>query len=85
MEEVLGEFGVPLDGLFSSVRTSETNLGNFICDIMVNHYRDKNITQHSISKLLSSTGGCYRFRFGFAQFRNSALRQNTSTWSIQVT
>lgn len=36
MEEVLGEFTVPLDGLFASVRTSETNLGNFICDIMVN-------------------------------------------------
>lgn len=35
MEEVLGEFSVPLDGLFSSIRTSETNLGNFICDIMV--------------------------------------------------
>jgi 5'-nucleotidase len=36
MEEVLGEFTVPLDGRFASVRTSETNLGNFICDIMVN-------------------------------------------------
>jgi 5'-nucleotidase len=36
MEEVLGEFAVPLDGRFSSIRTSETNLGNFICDIMVN-------------------------------------------------
>ncbi|EFX89030.1 hypothetical protein DAPPUDRAFT_304700 [Daphnia pulex] len=35
MEEVLGEFTVPLDSLFASVRTSETNLGNFICDIMV--------------------------------------------------
>ena len=35
MEEVLGEFSVPLDGLFASIRTSETNLGNFICDIMV--------------------------------------------------
>ncbi|XP_057370675.1 mannosylglucosyl-3-phosphoglycerate phosphatase-like isoform X1 [Daphnia carinata] len=35
MEEVLGEFSVPLDGLFSSIRTSETNLGNFICDVMV--------------------------------------------------
>ena len=34
MEEVLGTFSVPLDGLFASIRTSETNLGNFICDIM---------------------------------------------------
>ena len=31
----LGEFEVDLDGRFSSVRTMETNLGNFICDIMV--------------------------------------------------
>ena len=35
MDEVLGTFGVPLDGRFSSIRTSETNLGNFVCDIMV--------------------------------------------------
>ncbi len=35
MDEVLGNFSVPLDGLFSSIRTSETNLGNFICDVMV--------------------------------------------------
>ena len=31
----LGEFEVDLDGRFSSIRTMETNLGNFICDIMV--------------------------------------------------
>ena len=31
----LGEFEVDLDGRFTSIRTSETNLGNFICDIMV--------------------------------------------------
>ena len=31
----LGEFTVDLDGRFSSIRTMETNLGNFICDIMV--------------------------------------------------
>ena len=31
----LGEFECDLDGRFSSIRTSETNLGNFICDIMV--------------------------------------------------
>ncbi|GFQ69772.1 hypothetical protein TNCT_419261 [Trichonephila clavata] len=35
MDEVLGEFSVDLDGRFSSIRTQETNLGNFICDIML--------------------------------------------------
>ncbi len=31
----LGEFECDLDGRFSSLRASETNLGSFICDIMV--------------------------------------------------
>lgn len=31
----LGEFQCDLDGRFSAIRTQETNLGNFICDIMV--------------------------------------------------
>ena len=35
MTKELGVFEVELDGRFSSVRTMETNLGNFICDIMV--------------------------------------------------
>ena len=35
MDEVLGCFSVDLDGRFSSIRTSETNLGNFISDIML--------------------------------------------------
>lgn len=35
MDEVLGNFSVELDGRFSSIRTSETNLGNFICDILM--------------------------------------------------
>ena len=35
MTKELGVFEVELDGRFSSVRTIETNLGNFICDIMV--------------------------------------------------
>ena len=35
MEEELGDFAVDLDGRFSSIRTSETNLGNFICDILM--------------------------------------------------
>jgi len=35
MDQVLGEFKCDLDGRFSSVRNHETNLGNFISDIMV--------------------------------------------------
>ena len=35
MDEILGCFSVELDGRFSSIRTSETNLGNFICDILL--------------------------------------------------
>ena len=35
MDEVLGHFTVDLDGRFCNIRTGETNLGNFICDIMM--------------------------------------------------
>jgi 5'-nucleotidase len=35
MDEVLGAFSVPLDGRFQSVRTGETNLGNWICDVIL--------------------------------------------------
>lgn len=35
MDFVLGQFGVDLDGRFASIRTQETNLGNFVCDIML--------------------------------------------------
>ena len=35
MDEVLGEFTVELDGRFSSVRTKETNLGNWVCDVIL--------------------------------------------------
>ncbi|KAG9508535.1 yfkN, partial [Fragariocoptes setiger] len=35
MNVVLGQFNCDLDGTFSSIRTSETNLGNFVCDIML--------------------------------------------------
>lgn len=31
----LGEFECDLEGRFSVIRTQETNLGNFVCDIMV--------------------------------------------------
>lgn len=36
MEEVIGELEVELDGRFSSIRNNETNLGNFITDIIHN-------------------------------------------------
>jgi len=35
MSDVMGNFHCDLDGRFASVRTSETNLGNFVCDIML--------------------------------------------------
>ena len=35
MDEILGSFSVELDGRFSSIRTQETNLGNFVCDILL--------------------------------------------------
>lgn len=35
LDDVLGEFHVDLDGQFETVRTQESNLGNFVCDIMV--------------------------------------------------
>jgi len=36
MDEVIGEVEVELDGRFSSIRTKETNLGNFVTDIIHN-------------------------------------------------
>ncbi|XP_063218063.1 mannosylglucosyl-3-phosphoglycerate phosphatase isoform X2 [Bacillus rossius redtenbacheri] len=35
MGEVLGAFTVPLDGRFQHVRTGETNLGNWVCDVVL--------------------------------------------------
>ncbi|KAJ8926041.1 hypothetical protein NQ315_009896 [Exocentrus adspersus] len=35
MDEVLGCFSVPLDGRFTSIRTSESNLGNWVCDVIL--------------------------------------------------
>ncbi|XP_014242312.1 uncharacterized protein LOC106662621 isoform X2 [Cimex lectularius] len=35
MDEVLGEFNVELDGRFEMIRTSETNLGNWVCDVIL--------------------------------------------------
>lgn len=35
MTEVLGNFSVELDGRFSQIRTSETNLGDWVCDVVL--------------------------------------------------
>ncbi|CAH8581464.1 unnamed protein product [Dicrocoelium dendriticum] len=35
LDNVLGRIEVPLDCRFSSIRTSETNIGNFLCDIIM--------------------------------------------------
>ncbi|XP_011186253.1 mannosylglucosyl-3-phosphoglycerate phosphatase isoform X3 [Zeugodacus cucurbitae] len=35
MTEVLGNFSVELDGRFSVIRTQETNLGNWVCDVVL--------------------------------------------------
>lgn len=35
MSTVLGTFSVELDGRFSQIRTSETNLGNWVCDVLL--------------------------------------------------
>lgn len=35
MDEVLGNFSVELDGRFSKIRTSETNLGDWVCDVVL--------------------------------------------------
>ncbi|XP_065369578.1 protein 5NUC isoform X1 [Calliphora vicina] len=35
MTEVLGNFGVELDGRFSAIRTQETNLGDWVCDVVL--------------------------------------------------
>lgn len=32
MEDIIGESAVDLDGRFQTVRTAESNLGNFVCD-----------------------------------------------------
>ena len=35
IDNVMGQFGCDLDGRFSHIRTEETNLGNFVTDIML--------------------------------------------------
>lgn len=35
MKEVLGNFSVELDGRFSKIRTQETNLGDWVCDVVL--------------------------------------------------
>jgi hypothetical protein len=36
LDVVLGDINVHLEGRFSHIRTQETNLGNFVCDILMN-------------------------------------------------
>ncbi|KAI9833759.1 MAG: hypothetical protein M1819_003492 [Sarea resinae] len=38
LEKPIGYTSVPLDGRFTTVRTRESNLGNFVCDLMRYHY-----------------------------------------------
>lgn len=38
LEKPIGYTAVPLDGRFTTVRTKESNLGNFVCDLMRYHY-----------------------------------------------
>nr|CAI5831330.1 unnamed protein product [Callosobruchus analis] len=35
MDDVLGVFAVPLDGRFTAIRTAESNLGNWVCDVVL--------------------------------------------------
>lgn len=35
MDGILGCFSVPLDGRFTAVRTGESNLGNWVCDVVL--------------------------------------------------
>lgn len=39
LEKPIGYTAVPLDGRFTTVRTRESNLGNFVCDLM-RHFHD---------------------------------------------
>ena len=39
LEKPIGCTAVPLDARFSTVRTKESNLGNFVCDLMRYYYR----------------------------------------------
>ena len=38
LEKLIGYTAVPLDGRFTTVRTKESNLGNFVCDLMRHFY-----------------------------------------------
>lgn len=39
LEKPIGYTAVPLDGRFTTVRTKESNLGNFVCDL-IRHFHD---------------------------------------------
>lgn len=34
MDDILGCFSVPLDGRFAAIRSSESNLGNWVSDLL---------------------------------------------------
>lgn len=38
LEKPIGYTAVPLDGRFTTIRTRESNLGNFVCDLMRHYY-----------------------------------------------
>lgn len=38
LEKPIGYTAVPLDGRFTTIRTQESNLGNFVCDLMRHFY-----------------------------------------------
>lgn len=38
LEKPIGYTAVPLDGRFTTVRTKESNLGNFVCDLLRHYY-----------------------------------------------
>ncbi len=39
LEKPIGYTAAPLDARFTTVRTKESNLGNFVCDLMRSHHR----------------------------------------------
>ncbi len=64
MVRELGEFEVDLDGRFSAVRTSETNLGNFVCDVMVAAtHADFALLNSGTLRLVRRTNGIESFLF----------------------
>jgi 5'-nucleotidase len=53
MEQIAGYSAVELDGRFAQIRTQETNLGNFVCDIMLHSVPDLDIAMLNSGTLRS--------------------------------